>query len=194
MISLWPSTITSLSDSLAALGDAVEELKAAKPVDVAEVTEQLKTATEAARNLRALILSEMPDASWQNRQEMEAILEEIQKKVEARAIEQRRNRLLALASELERGNIQHRRAVRVTQLNQLREQAIKELRAQASEKAPLTLPGPESDEWLEWACALQEPGDAETLKTLRTQFAHLDDFVANLEPNMWTAKTETPVS
>jgi hypothetical protein len=55
------------------------------------------------------------------------------------------------------------------------------------------LPGPEADEWIEWACRLQEPEDSEHLQALRTRFAHLDDFVANLEPNMWTAKKETPV-
>ena len=52
------------------------------------------------------------------------------------------------------------------------------------------LPGPEPDEWLEWACGLQEPDDTESLQTLRREFARLDDFVANLEPNMWVIKKE----
>jgi hypothetical protein len=194
MISLWPSTIASLNDSLALLYESVGELEAAKSVDVAEIVEQLKMAAEAARNLRALVLSEIPDASWDNREELDALLEEIQRRVEARALEQKRSRLLALATELERGSIVHRRAVRVDQLNQLRDQAISELRSQAaSDKIPQALPGPDADEWIEWACRLQEPGDSEHLQALRTRFAHLDDFVANLEPNMWTAKKETPV-
>jgi len=34
---------------------------------------------------------------------------------------------------------------------------------------------------------LKEPEDAESLQTLRNGFAHLDDFVANLELSMWVA-------
>jgi hypothetical protein len=193
MISLWPSTITSLNDSLALLCESVDKLKAAKPVDIAEVSEQLKAAAESARNLRALVLSELPEASWQGREELDVLLEKIQKRVEARALEQLRSRLLALATELERGSIVHRRAFRVNQLNQLRDEAIKELRSQAKLEGPPTLPGPDADEWIEWACALKEPEDAESLQALRNGFSHLDDFVANLEPDMWVIKTETPV-
>ncbi len=192
MISLWPSTITSLNNSLAALNASVAKLKAAKSVDIAEVVEQLKMAAESSRNLHALVLSELPDATWQNRDELDALLEEIAKRVEARNIEQQRNRLIALATELERGTVVHRRAVRAKQMNDLRQLAIQELRSQAAAKgAPLSLPGPEPDEWIDWACNLQEPEDAESLQALRNGYAHLDEFVANLEPNMWTVKTET---
>ena len=194
MSSLWPSTITSLNDTLTLLGESVEKLKAAKPVDIAEVIEELKMAAESARNLRALVLAEIPEAAWQSRRELDALLETIEKRVEARRIEQLRKRLLGLAAELERGSIVHRRAVRVNQLNQLRNQAINELQAQAAVKGtPQPLPGPDSDEWLEWACGLKEPDDAESLQTIRNGFAHLDEFVANLEPDMWVVKTETPV-
>ena len=193
MISLWPSTISSLNDSLALLCESVEKLKAAKSVDIAEVTEQLRMAAESARNLRALVLSELPEAAWQSRHELDALLEKIEKRVEARQLEQLRARLLGLATELERGGIVHRRAVRVSQLTQLRDQAIIELRSQAGKAAPQPLPGPESDEWLDWACGLKEPDDAESLQMIRNGFAHLDELVANLEPDMWVVKTETPV-
>jgi len=193
MISVWPSTITSLNDSLAVLRGSVGTLEAAKPVEIAEVIEQLKTAAESSRNLRALVLWEQPDASWQNREELNALLEEIQKSVEARELEQRRSRLLALAAELERGSLVHRRAVRANQMNHLRDQAVKELRSHAGvEGAPPALPGPEVDEWIEWACGLKEPEDTESILSLRSGFEHLDEFIANLEPNMWTVKIETP--
>jgi len=193
MTSLWHSTRASLDDSLALLCESAEKLKAAKSVDTSEVIEQLTTASESARNLRSLISSEMPEAAWQNRKELDALLQQIQKNLESRALQQLRSRLLALASELGRGSIVHRRALRVDQLNQLREQAIAELRSQAGlQGTPHTLPGPEADEWIEWACGLKEPEDAESLQTLRNDFAHLDDFIANLEPNMWTVKKETP--
>src|ERR1700678_4022218 len=190
MIPLWPSTISSLNDSLAVLYGSVGKLQGAKSVDISEVGEQRKTAAESSRNLRALVLSEMPEASWQNREELDGLLDEISKRVEARAIEQRRSRLTALAAELERGNIVHRRAVRVTQLNQLRDDAVKELRSQARLQSPPVLPGPEADEWLEWACGLNEPQDTEFLRALRDGFPHVDEFVANLEPQMWTLKKE----
>jgi hypothetical protein len=192
MSSLWPSTITALNDSLALLCGSVEKLKAVQPVDIPNVIEQLKTAAESARNLHALVVAEMPGASWQNREELDALLEKIQERIEARNLEQLRGRLLALAGELERGSIVHRRAFRIKELNQLRDQAVNELRSQAGlEGAPQTLPGPEADEWVEWACGLKEPEDAESLQTLRNGFAHLDDFMAKLEPNMWTAKKGT---
>jgi TonB family protein len=105
---------------------------------------------------------------------------------EARQLEERRSRLLALANELERGRIMHHRAFRVNQLNQLRDQAVTELRGKAEAEGPLqALPGPDANQWIAWATTLQEPDDAESLQMLRDGFERLDDFVANLEPDMW---------
>jgi hypothetical protein len=190
MVSLWPSTINSLNDSLAALHGSLGKIKAAKAVDVTEVIEQLKSAAESSRNLRALVLAELPDATWQSREELEAIVEEISKRIEARNQEQKRARLTAMAAELERGTIVHRRTVRQNQLQQLRDQAVKELRGQAAMTNPPVIPGPEADEWIEWACKLKEPEDADSLQSLRNGFPRLDEFVANLEPDMWTVKKE----
>jgi hypothetical protein len=192
MVSLWPSTINSLNDSLVALHGSLGKIKAAKSIDVSEVVEQLKAAAESSRNLRALVLAELPDASWQNREELDAIVEEISKRVEARNQEQKRLRLSAMAAELERGTIVHRRTVRQNQLQQLRDQAVKELRTQAALASPPAMPGPEADEWIEWACKLKEPDDSESLQTLRNGFPRLDEFIANLEPDMWTVKKEVP--
>src|SRR5450759_4430674 len=192
MSSLWPPARASLDDALTLLCETLRKLEAAQSVDIAAVIAQLEKAGESGRDLRALVSSELPDASWQNREELDALLEKIQERIEARNLEQLRGRLLALAGELERGSIVHRRAFRVEELNQLRDQAVTELRSQAGlEGAPQTLPGPEADEWIEWACGLKEPEDAESLQTLRDGFAHLDDFMAKLEPNMWTAKKGT---
>ena len=118
------------------------KLNAGIAIDLADVIEQLNLAAESARMVRELVLSELPEASWQNREELDALIEEIQKTIEARNLEQRRLRLLALATELERGSIVHRRALRVNELNQLRDQAINELRSQAGEEgAPPTSAG-----------------------------------------------------
>ena len=187
MNSFWPPALASLDDSLTLPGESLGKLNAGLSIDIAEVIEQLNLAAESARTVRELVLSELPEASWQNREELDALMEEIRKTVEARNLEQRRSRLLALATELERGSIVHRRALRVSELNQLRDQAINELRSQAgSGGAAQPLPGPEADQWVAWACALKEPEDSESLQALRSGFSQLDDFVANLEPGMWT--------
>ncbi len=192
MSTMWPSTIASLHDSLAVLYGSVGKLQAAKSVDITEIIEQLKTAAETSRNLRALVLSEMPDAAWHNREELDSILQEIAKRVEARNIEQKRSKLVGLSEWLERGVITHRRTARLNQLNQLRDQAVKELRAAAAVPGvPQGLPGPEADEWMDWACNLQEPQDADALQNIRNSFPRLDEFVANVEPDMWTMKKET---
>ncbi len=190
--------LASLDEPLALLYESLAKLKAAQVIDIAGVIEQLKMAAESARNVRELVLSELPEASWQNRQELDALLEKIQTILDARELEQQRSHLLALATELERGTIVHRRAHRLSELNQLRDQAINELRFQAGlEATPQTLPGPQADQWIEWACGLKEPDDAESLQMLRKGFARLDDFVANLECNMWIAAesptVETPL-
>jgi len=192
MVSLWPSTINSLNESLTALHGSLGKIKAAKSVDVGEVVEQLKNAAESSRNLRALVLAELPEASWQNREELDAIIDEISRRIEARNLEQRRFRLTALAGQLERGTIVHRRTVRLNQLQQMRDQAVKELRSQAALASPPVLPGAEAEEWIDWACKLKEPEDSDSLQSLRNGFPQLDEFVANLEPDMWTVKKEIP--
>jgi len=190
MVLLWPSTINSLNDSLSALHGSLGKIKAANAVDISEVIEQLKAAAESSRNLRALVLAEMPDANWQSREELESIVDEISKRIEARNQELKRSRLSAMAALLERGVIVHRRTVRQTQLQQLRDGAVKELRAQAALASPPALPGPEAEDWIDWSCKLKEPEDSDALQSLRNGFPRLDEFVANLEPDMWTAKKE----
>lgn len=179
MTAKWPSALASLDRPLGAVEDAVRKLESSDEVDVASALAQLQAADEAARNLRAMLLAEVPDAEWQDRNQLNAL-------VHTRHVEQQRSRLIILASELELGTISHRRAARVTQLTELREEAVKELRYLAGiEGDPPTLPGPEAGRWVDWACSLKEPEDTEALQTLRKGFAYLDEFVASLEPGMW---------
>ena len=113
MTSLCSSALASLDDSLALPYESSRKLKAAQSVDPAEVIEHLKTAAESARTVRELVWSELPDASWQTREELDALNRKIQEILDARTLEQLRSRLLALATELERGSIVHRRAHRL---------------------------------------------------------------------------------
>lgn len=190
MSSLWHYTRESLDQSLSVLQENLRNLKAAKPVDTAALIQNFEAAAESARNLRSLVSSEMPDVSWQTRDELEILLEKIEK---AREVKEQRSRLLNLASGLQRGSVVHRRAARVDQVNQLRDNAIKELHTLAErEEAPPSLPGPEPDQWVGWASNLKEPEDTESLRILRSSFAQLDAFVAHLEPEMWRVEAPTP--
>lgn len=190
MSSLWHYTRESLDQSLSVLQESLRNLKAAKPVDTAELIQNFESAAEYARNLRSLVSSEIPDASWQSRDELEVLIDKIERNREVKA---RRSRLLDLASGLQRGSVVHRRAARVEQVNQLRDNAVQELQRLAEkEEGPPSLPGPEPDAWIGWASSLKEPEDSESLKTLRSSFAQLDAFVAHLEPEMWRAEAETP--
>jgi periplasmic protein TonB len=183
MSSTSQETRARLDDSLVLPVESWGHLKAGRSIELKEVVAQLKLAAEAAEKLRSFVLSERPGASWKNRQELDAILESIDKEIRVRTL---RSQLLDLAAELERGRVAHRRAARVEQLNQYRDQAIKELRTKAGSKAvPAVLPGPAADQWFDWACALEEPGDTKALETLRSSFPALDDFVSHLEPGMW---------
>jgi hypothetical protein len=121
MSSLRASALPSLDDSLAALDLVTKQFEAATLVDLPQAIERLKLASESSRTIRAYVLSELPDAKWRDRQELDGLLEAID-------VKHRRAGILALAAELERGNIVHRRAARVTQLNELRTEAIEELR------------------------------------------------------------------
>jgi len=189
MSSLWHYTRESLDQSLSVLQENLGNLKAAKPVDTAALIQNFESAAESARNLRSLVSSELPEASWQTRDELEVLLETIEKN---REIQARRSRLLDLAAGLQRGSVVHRRAARVDQVNELRDKAVRELQTLAEGgDVPPSLPGPAPDQWVAWASNLQEPEDSESLKTLRSSFAQLDAFVAHLEPEMWRVEAPT---
>jgi len=175
----------SLDDSLAIVLQSLDQLKAAQPVDMGALAANLVTAADAAGSLRSYVASALPDATWQSRADLDTLLAQSERVLEARS------RLLSLVTELERGRVVHRRALRVEHLNQLRERAIEELRAQAAVGAVrAVLPGPGAAEWIEWAYALTEPGDEVALQSLRDGYPCLDNFIANLEPNMWMLRAE----
>ena len=183
MSSMSQETRTRLDDSLALPFESWDGLKAAKQIDLKEVINQVKIAAESAEKLRNFVSVELPDAKWQTRQELDALLETIDKEIHARSL---RAQLLNLSVELERGKLVHRRAARVEQMNQYRGDAVKELRAKAAVKGtPAQLPGPAAEHWIDWACGLEEPGDAQALGILRGSFPALDAFVSHLEPGMW---------
>ena len=74
MSSLSPSALASLDDSLALAYEYLRKLEAAESVDVGEMIRQIETAAESAQKLRALVSSELPEASWENREELDALI------------------------------------------------------------------------------------------------------------------------
>jgi hypothetical protein len=83
MTSLWASTIASLDDAVALLSESVEKLEAARPADLAEMLNQFQMASDSSRMLRELVSSQLPEASWQNRAELERLIaQEMQKNSE----------------------------------------------------------------------------------------------------------------
>lgn len=84
MTSLLPSAVASLDDSLAQFGESLADMEAARPFDIARITEQLRMAAESAQSLREMVCAELPQASWQNRTELDTLIEEeMQKNPEA---------------------------------------------------------------------------------------------------------------
>jgi len=72
---LCPSALASLDESLAVAYESLRKIEAAESIDVTEVITQFETAAESARKLRAAVSSELPHATWENREELDAIIE-----------------------------------------------------------------------------------------------------------------------
>jgi len=74
MSSSCPSALASLDHSLAVAYESLRKLEAAESVDMAEVIQQFETAAASAQKLHALVSSEIPHASWENREELDALI------------------------------------------------------------------------------------------------------------------------
>ncbi len=74
MTSMWPCAVASLDEALASLRENVRKLASAQSTDIAEMLEQLQAAAESARLVRELVSTHLPDASWQNREELDALM------------------------------------------------------------------------------------------------------------------------
>jgi len=101
MSSLWPSALASLDDSLALPFASVDQLRAANSIDIEEIIKHLETAAESAQALRSLVSEELPEASWQNRGELNALLEKIPNRAETGSSEQPPSPVLTPETEFE---------------------------------------------------------------------------------------------
>lgn len=184
---LW-SALTKLDGSVQAIQSEVDWLRAALELDEHQLSQSLSEARQFAAMVRDLIHQERPDASWNDRADLELLIHELEIAAQARRNQQRRTKLLELASELEAGQIKHRFEARTAALNALRLDAVKQLRAEgARSEQEKDLPGPDAGEWLHWACNLQESSDPAILGSLRRDFSAVERFVGEMEENYWIA-------
>ena len=185
-MSEFASRVTELDDTLKAIRAEIESFRAALEIDDNQLNQDLTRARAQGAMLRDLIRMERPDAKWTNRNQLDQLLAELAAAEAERFKQQRRNRLLELANELDAGTVKHRFEARASALNALRLEAIRELRAEADSPGDVKeLPGPEAFEWLPWICNLQEEQNAATLAQLRRDFPALEQFAGEMEESYW---------
>lgn len=183
---VW-SALGQLDSNLQVVQLEVERLRAALEVsDDQSLRASLMDACAHAALVRDLVRTERPDADWSDRESLELLVIEQEQAARECLSQQRRARLLALAEELESGNVRHRFEGRTESLNALRRAAVDQLRALAAEpEQEKDLPGPNASQWLHWACNLDERHDVSVLQQLRSDFDALDRFATEIEETYW---------
>jgi len=185
MSSPFSSALTELDGSLQTIQSQLDCLRAALEVDDDQLSHSLKNARQHAAMVRDLIHAERPDADWKDRRALDQMIQELEIAEARRNQQQRRTKLLDLASELDAGSVKHRSDRRTTALDRLRLEAVKELRTSALPEQVKDLPGPKASDWLHWACSLQEVKDASVLTTLSRDFAAVERFTGEIEESYW---------
>lgn len=182
------SVLATLDGNLQSIASQVGRLRASLELDDEQLKRMLTDARRDAAKVRDLIRAERPDAQWKDRGALDSLIRDLEVAAEQKRIQERRNKLLDLASELDRGKVKHRVEARTATLNGLRLEAVKQLRKDADlAQQDKQLPGPPAREWLHWVCNLQEKEDAQSLETLRTDFPALEHFVGEMEESYWVA-------
>ncbi len=180
------SALEKLDESLHDVQTQVEWLRAGLEVSDDQLLQSLADAHQNALMVRDLVHAERPAAHWNDRSALEHLMHDLEKEAQIRLYEQRRSKLLELASEFEAGSVRHRFEARAASLNGLRMDAVRELRiAAALPDQRKELPGPEASQWLHWACNLLEENDATVFTELRTDFPALEEFAVEMEESYW---------
>jgi hypothetical protein len=186
MPSPWQLGLAKLDASLQPLQSQLDRLQAGLEVSDTELFHSLEEAQQNAAAVRDLILAERSDLSWSDRESLQQVIQQLEIAAREQVNQQRRDKLLALAGELEAGTVKHRVEARTTALNALRLEAVAELRkgAEAAEQEH-ELPGPEASEWLLWAAGLEEEKDASDVAYLRRDYPVLERFAGELDEKYW---------
>lgn len=190
----FSSALAQLDSSLDTVHTQINCLEAALEVNDDRLIHSLTDARRHAAKLRDLLRAHRPDAQWDSRRALGQLIQELELEIAAKAkrTQQRREKLLGLADELDAGSVKHRFDTRSAALNTLRLEAVKELKTEANvADDPKDLPGPDADAWLGWACTLLEPKDVDVLTDLRKNFPRLESFACEMEESYWVPPGHT---
>jgi hypothetical protein len=184
--SVVTDTLQLLTDQTQQWRGKIDLLEAGQHLDRAEALASLAQLLDVCQNLRYAILSEDCTASWTTKDELHNIVGRIDETAS------KRRRYLDLAQYLSNGTVTHRRErTRVERLKQ-RDAAVAELMETSALAAPPDLPGPAVEGWLEWACELDDSTGDPDLQHLKAFFPRVDDFVRQLDLELWEAPSSVP--
>jgi len=186
MSSAYWSELAKLDDNLLSIQPQLNGMHAGLEFDENHLKENLTEARGHGAAIRDLIRAERSDAGWEDRPALERLIHELEIAAQERRNQLRRARLLELAGELDAGTVRHRLEARTATLTKQRQEAVKLLRTEAALADQVKeLPGPRANQWVAWACGLQEEKDGFALSRLRKDFAALDRFIAGMEASYW---------
>ncbi len=177
--SVVTETLRSLSEQAKVCHDKIDLLEAGQSLNRADVLAEVGKLLDACQNLRDAILSEDGGASWTTKNELDTVVSRLDDAAS------KRRRYLDLAQLLANGTVSHRRERTRLERLALRDKAVAELMEISEKSAPPELPGPAVENWLEWACGLEDEANGPELLKLRSGFPRLDDFVRQLEIDWW---------
>ena len=184
--SVVAETLKSLSEQAKLCHEKIDQLEAAQSLNRGEVLGEVGKLLDACQHLRDAILSEDNTASWKTKSELSALVSRLD---DAAA---KRRSYLELAQFLATGTISHRRERTRQERLALRDAAVNELMEISERQTPPELPGPEAENWLEWACSLEDETNDAELQQLKNGFPRLDDFVRQLEIDWWSNGPQAP--
>ncbi len=177
--SIVSDTLQKLEEKARRLREKINLLEAGQQVDRSVAAAELTELLDLSQNLRDAISSEDSGAEWRSKEELQALVTRLDE------VAVRRQRYLDLAQRLESGTVMHRRERTREERLRERDAAVAELMEISGQSLVPELPGPEASTWLEWACNLDDSVADPDLKVLKMFFPRLDDFVRQMEIEMW---------
>ena len=177
--SVVAETLQSLADRARLCRTTIDLLESGQHVNRADAVAGLGKLIDACQNLRDAILSEDSAATWSTKEELSALVSRLGDAAT------KRRRYLDLAQYLANGTVSHRRERTKQERLAQRDAAVAELMEISALSSPPELPGPAVEEWLNWACSLEDDANEPDLLNLKNNFPRLDDFVRQLEIECW---------
>lgn len=181
--SVVAESLRTLTEQAKLCHQRIDLLEAGQSFNRAEVLVEVGKLLDACQNLRDAILSEDSSVTWSTKGELSGLVGRLEESAA------KRRRYLDLAHVLAAGTVVHRRERTRLERLTLRDSAVAELMEISERQTPPELPGPAVEEWLEWACSLEDESDEAELQKLKANFPRLDDFVRQLEIDWWHAAT-----